>query len=302
MCNFKREVLKRLKRGSDLESITIPAKKRGRPLLLPEEIDELTKKFIQSLRVYGSPVSSSIVLAAAKGIVTHKAFHLLKEHGGSIELKKSWAFSFLSRHGYVKRKSTRTSRKVPDDFEHVKASFQDRIREVIASNNIPVSMVVNFDQTGTKMVPVSDWKSMEIDMIGLDDKREVTTLLAVSLSGVLLPPQVIYAGKTTRCHPNVTIPTGWHLAHSPSRWSTKETMLEYIHTILVPYMEKQREEHNLPGDAVGLCIFDVFAAHRCEEFLKELEANHMKYIFVPAGCTGQLQPLDVAVNDPFKKT
>ena len=157
------------------------------------------------------------------------------------------------------------------------------------------------------MVPVSDWTmevhgTKQIDMIGLDDKREVTTLLAVSLSGVLLPPQVIYAGKTTRCHPNVTIPTGWHLAHSPSHWSTKETMLEYIHTILVPYMEKQREEHNLPGDAVGLCIFDVFAAHRCEEFLKELEANHMKYIFVPAGCTGQLQPLDVAVNDPFKKT
>ena len=74
--NFKREVLKRLKEGSDLESIIIPAKKRGRPLLLPEEIDELTKKFIQSLRVCGSPVSSSIVLAAAKGIVTHKAFHL----------------------------------------------------------------------------------------------------------------------------------------------------------------------------------------------------------------------------------
>jgi hypothetical protein len=53
--NFKREVLKCLKEGNDLESITIPAINCGRPLLLPEEIDELTKKFIQNLRFCGSP-------------------------------------------------------------------------------------------------------------------------------------------------------------------------------------------------------------------------------------------------------
>ena len=39
--NFKREVVKQLKGGKDLDDITIPAKKkRGRPLLLPEEIDQ----------------------------------------------------------------------------------------------------------------------------------------------------------------------------------------------------------------------------------------------------------------------
>ena len=74
-------------------------------------------------------------------------------------------------------------------------------------------MVVNFDQTGTKMVPVSCWTlevqgSKQIDMVGLDDKREVTALLAVSLSGELLPPQVIYAGTTQSCHPNVPLPDG----------------------------------------------------------------------------------------------
>ena len=33
------------------------------------------------------------MLAAAKGIA-HKACSLLKEHGGSVELKKSWDFPF----------------------------------------------------------------------------------------------------------------------------------------------------------------------------------------------------------------
>ena len=49
--NFKREVQKLLSDGQALESIELPERKRGRPLLLPEEIDQLTKKFIQSLRL-----------------------------------------------------------------------------------------------------------------------------------------------------------------------------------------------------------------------------------------------------------
>ena len=118
---FKREIDQQLRKGKEMENIVIPARKHGQPLLLPEEIDELTKKFVLSLCHCGS-VSSSIVLAAAKGIVTLKACSLLKEHGGPVELTKAWAISFLSRHGYVKRKVTRISRKVPDDFENVKAS------------------------------------------------------------------------------------------------------------------------------------------------------------------------------------
>ena len=145
-----------MKGGKTLNEVALLTKKRGRPLLLPEEIDELTK-FIKGLRLCGSPVSSSIVLAAAKGIVHHKAPSLLKQYFGSLELKKSWAFSFLSRHGYVKRKATRASRKVPDDFEGVKSIYLGNIKRFIQDHNIPLSMVVNFDQTGTKMVPVSDW-------------------------------------------------------------------------------------------------------------------------------------------------
>ena len=75
-------------------------------------------------------------------------------------------------------------------------------------------------------------------------------------------------------------------------------MLEYVDAVLAPYMTKQREQLSLAEDAVGLCIFDVFAAHRSEEFLRKLDANHMRYIFVPAWCTG---PLDVSVNSVFKE-
>ena len=106
------------------------------------------------------------------------------------------------------------------------------------------SVIVNFDQTGTKMVPVSEWTleiqgTKQIDVVGLDDKREVTVLLAVSLSGNLLPPQVIYAGKMRRCHPNTNVPDGWNATHSGSHWSTQDTMVEYVDMVLAPYMAEQ---------------------------------------------------------------
>ena len=34
---------------------------------------------------------------------------------------------------------------------------------------------------------------------------------------------------------------------------------------------------------------------------KALNENNIEFIYVPAGCTGELQPLDVSVNDDFKQ-
>jgi len=36
-----------------------------------------------------------------------------------------------------------------------------------------------------------------VEISGINDKRQITMVLAVSKNGHYLPPQVIYAGKTT---------------------------------------------------------------------------------------------------------
>ena len=55
--------------------------------------------------------------------------------------------------------------------------------------------------TGLNIVPTSEWTmdlkgAKQIKMVALGDKRQITALLSVSKSGHLLPPQLIYAGKT----------------------------------------------------------------------------------------------------------
>ena len=302
--NFKEAYLTEIRKGTPVSSIVITSKSRGRPLLLGE-LDAKVQDYIRKLRLAGGIVTSSIVIASAKGIVCHYNRALLPEHGGNLVLSKKWAQSIMTRMGLVKRKATKAARKVPQDFQDVKAAFLHRIKDTVNKHAIPDSMIVNFDQTGSKFVPCSEWTmapegSKQVEVTGLNDKREMTVVLAVSLAGELLPPQLIYAGTTNRCHTTVTFPDNWSITHSKNHWSNETTMLEFIATVLVPFMVKQREKLQLPLDQAGLAIFDVFAAHRTDAVLKKLEECNIKQVFIPGGCTGELQPLDVAVNGCFK--
>ena len=121
------------------------------------------------------------------------------------------------------------------------------------------------------------------------------------MSGFLLPPHLIYSGKTNKCHPTITFPSGWDIYHSDNHWSTENTMLHFIDHVLVPYFQTTREMLGLDKDQKTLALFDVFAAHRCDSVLQALQKNNIKYCFVPANCTGELQPLDLTVNQFFKQ-
>lgn len=57
---------------------------------------------------------------------------------------------------------------------------------------------------GAKQVPIK----------GVDDKRQITAVLAVSKSGDLLPPQLFYQGLTDKCYPNYQFPKSWDIHHS----------------------------------------------------------------------------------------
>ena len=171
--------------------------------------------------------------------------------------------------------------------------------EIVCENKVPPELVINWDQTSQWTLAEQGVK--QVDVTGLDDKREMTALLACTLSGSLLPPQLIYAGKTTRCHPLVDFPAGWDVWHSDSHWSTEETMLRYVEVVIAPYVEATRQSLGLQPDHCALAIFDVFAAHRCNSVLEALNKHHVKYTFVPASCTGELQPPDLTFNAAFKR-
>ena len=134
-------------------------------------------------------------------------------------LTKAKAKSLLIRMGFVKRKGS-TSAKLPvAEFEKQKEQYLSDIRTEVIMNDIPPSLIINWDQTAIHLVPVSGWTvnmqgEKSIPIAGLDDKREVMVVLAVTMAGEYFPPQILYQGKTEICHPAIEFPPEWNVWHS----------------------------------------------------------------------------------------
>lgn len=69
-----------------------------------------------------------------------------------------------------------------------------------------------------------------------------------------------------------------------------ELMMRWVREIWLPYT-KRRE---------ALLVFDRFSAHMVETVTEKLKDGNTISTLIPGGCTSVLQPLDVALNKPFK--
>ena len=84
------------------------------------------QKWIRHFRVNGGVINNVIVMGAAEGIVQKQQPSILKAHGGAVDISKSLAKSILRRMGFVKRKGTRTVKRLPADFDDIKAANVER--------------------------------------------------------------------------------------------------------------------------------------------------------------------------------
>ena len=133
----------------------------------------------------------------------------------------------------------------------------------------------------------------------MKDKRQITALFCASIVGDFLSIQLIFKGKTPRCHPKYKFPVGWHITHAPNRWSNEETMLEYIHHIILPYIHCIRD---IKGDQSlsAVIIMDNFKGQVTDNVHSLLEANNIQVALLPANTTDLLQPLAISINKPAK--
>ena len=99
---LKKEYINKLKLLTDSgvcngnpEVTVLPKQSQGRPLLVGQQLDKSIQSFIESLIKAGEVVNTIIVLSAAYGIILSHEPGLLQEHGGHLQLTKSWAKSLL---------------------------------------------------------------------------------------------------------------------------------------------------------------------------------------------------------------
>ena len=139
-------------------------------------------KYIHGVRDAGGVINTAIVIGAMSGIVKRLKPELLECNGGYVVLpvKKDWAKYLLSKMKFVKRKATTTKSAITvSNFDEIKDNFLMDIKAVVVMEQVPDDMILNWDQTSIKYIPVSNWTmategSKRIELIGHDDKQQIT--------------------------------------------------------------------------------------------------------------------------------
>ena len=202
-------------------------------LLLGDELDKQVQVYITSLMSGHAVVSTTIVLALAEGIINPG---LLASNGGSIELTRDWAKSIMKRMGLSKRKATTKSTLLQYDFDKV---YLNDIASIVVMEDMPLPLVINWDQTGTNYVPVSEWTmevkgAKRVEIGGLNNNNSSTSRNSWCR---VLPPQLIYSGSTVKSLPkNVNFPVQGHITNSLVKRK------HHARIVINPYVEKKREE------------------------------------------------------------
>jgi len=113
-------------------------------------------------------------------------------------------------------------------------------------------------------------------------------------------PKLIFHGKPTNeggkieererhlYHQGVTV----HF--NDTAYNNEELIAQWINNELIPILKPTAQDE-------VLLAFDAAAFHKTSEILQTFHNNHIVPALIPGGCTGLLQPLDTAVNKPFKE-
>lgn len=75
-------------------------------------------------------------------------------------------------------------------------------------------------------------------------------------------------------------------------------MLQYVEHIIVPYIEKVRED--IGAGKTALVVMDNFKGQVTQSVTNLLEDHNIHICLLPANTTDLLQPMDISVNKPAK--
>ncbi|CAI7860230.1 unnamed protein product [Closterium sp. NIES-53] len=140
------------------------------------------------------------------------------------------------------------------------------------------------EEVGSRSVPVRS---------GGYQKERVTVMLACTASGEKLKPWVFFKRKTV---PKGDFPSDIHVGVHPNGWMDADGVIEWLDGAVKPYINPKFGVR--PRKA--LLVLDSYRGHLTQEVKKKFGELNLVPAVIPAGCTSEIQPLDIAVNRSFK--
>ena len=193
--------------------------------MLDETLLKKVKDIAIGTRAAGGVINRKQILNIEKGVVRANNPNAFKEFGGSLDLTDRWARDVLKQLKWSKRKRiTGKGDPSPQFLAQEKLTFQRIISTAILEHHIPPPLVVNLDQIPLSYVSPGKYTfsfkgAKNVPIKGVEDKRQITAIFAVSLTGKFLPIQLIYKGKTKRSLPKFKYPSTFSLSYTENHWS-----------------------------------------------------------------------------------
>lgn len=100
-----------------------------------------------------------------------------------------------------------------------------------------MTTLLRFVWDGSQWLPswtVEKEGSKTVEVVAVDDKRQITAVFAGSLTGDYLPLRLMYNGTMQQCLPTVHFLPKWHIACSQNHWPDQSTTRAYIENTLLP--------------------------------------------------------------------
>jgi hypothetical protein len=122
-----------------------------------------------------------------------------------------------------------------------------RVTFLVKLHNIPKSLMFNYNQTKVHPIPTRGSRTSEkkgvkhVHVVGMKDKKQVTTLVSFATSQLMFLFQIIFTNKMERCLPphnhgkSLCYFERWHLTYSNNHWNSLQISKDFVINILEPY-------------------------------------------------------------------
>ena len=235
---------------------------RSRQLLIEEVLDLKLRSILVNLRIAGAGTNIHVVSGILNGLICPKPGRFGKYM--DFKMTRSWVRSLYQRIKFSCHKVTLSRPSITRSlFAEVRSQLLYEITDKVLQHNIPDELIINVDQTPPKFVATGNItmaakREKHISRSGVTDKKAINVTLCESIDGCMLTLQLICTGKTEKSLPNFTFPDGFCLAFNEKRWSNETETIRLIEEVLVPYIEKVKEEKALPKSQKSLLLWDPF--------------------------------------------
>ncbi len=251
-------------------------------------------KFVEAQRKLKLGVTKKMIMRKAIDIAPSFIHSELERN--KFKASKSWAKKFMVRSGLTYRKATHVAQQKKRDLSHEQNEMVDYLRRLrrflseFPSLNVILQCdetPVYFDMVNPKTLDFIGSKTIDLITTG-HEKTRFTVLLTIAADGFCLPAYVVFKGfkKVPKC----PVPDNVIVNVNESGTMDRRLMIDYLRQVVFRY---------LYGRSGGL-VMDSFRAHFVEEVVEYMTDINLKAMAIRPGYTAESQPLDVAVNKPFK--